>query len=405
MQEKLESMPNEYWWNADFDLALQQGRDPSGDEGLQIQVRELALHALLAAEPEDSVLLFEPPPEDFLRYLEKRGVAAPQVSVFPEVRAESRFRPYGWSPQAIALKGRYDMSVASPPLEAVRRVNGRSFAHRIEREALDCNVPRGAFGTLTDLQTLLHSEPDRPEGWVAKTEHGNAALGNRRLRKRQLDEADVRWLNTRLKQGPMVLEWWLQRTKDLCAVFEVTADGRVEGFAVHETIHTADGGFIGAVYDRTTAVPAQWHEVLAATTKTVAGALLREGYFGPVCLDALIWNDSGTARLRPLVDLNARRHVSEGWRRLADLWGGCLYGRFFSVRKLHLPATYEEFENALGADAWDPATRSGAIATSPLWLEGPGNRRRPRKLSVVFRGRSRDNVFAMERHFRQVFEK
>ncbi len=401
----LEPMPNEHWWNADFDLALQPARDPSCDEGLQVQVRELALHALIAAKAEDSVLLFEPPPEDFLRYLKHRGIEIPEISLFPKVRSGFQFRPYGWSPQAIALKEHYDMSVTSPPLKAVRRVNGRSFAHRIEREALDCNVPRGAFASLEELRVLLFSEPDRPEGWVAKTEHGNAALGNRRLRTRSPGEADIRWLKTRLEQGPMVLEWWLQRTKDLCTVFNVTADGRVENFAVHEAIHTVDGGFIGAVYDRTTATPEQWYEVLAATAKTVATALSQEGYFGPVCIDALIWNDCGTPRIRPLVDLNARRHASEGWCRLADLWGGCLYGRFFSVRKLRLPATYEEFENALGADTWDPATRTGTIATSPLWLRGPGNRRRPRKLGVVFRSRSRDNVFAMERRFREVFEK
>jgi len=398
-------MPSEHWWNADFDLALQQGRDPSGDEGLQTQVRELALHALTAAEAEDSVLLFEPPPEDFFQYLESRGVAVPQVSVFPEVRAGAEFRPYGWSPQAIALKGGYAIPVVSPPLEAVCRVNARSFAHSIEREALDCDVPRGAFASLEELRSLLLSEPGRPEGWVTKTEHGNAGLGNRRLRKRQLDEQDMRWLSARLEQGPMVLERWLQRTKDLCAVFNVNTDGRIKDFAIHETINTADGGFIGALYDRTTAVPAQWHDALAATAKTVAAALLQEGYFGPVCIDALVWDDAGTPRLRPLVDLNARRHASEGWRRLADLWDGCLYGRFFSVRKLRLPPTYEDFEDRLSEDAWNPETQTGAIVTSPIWLKAPGNRRRPRKLGVVFRGQSREHVFAMETRFRKVFEK
>jgi len=398
-------MPIEHWWNADFDLALQEGRDPSGDKGLQIQVRELALHALTAAEAEDSVLLFEPPPEDFLQYLESRGVAVPQVSVFPEVRKGSKFRPYGWSPQAIALKGRYDRPVASPSLEAVRRVNGRSFGHGIEREVLGCNVPRGAFASLADLRTLLSSEPGRPQGWVAKTEHGNAALGNRRLRTRQLGEGDIRWLRTRLEQGPMVLEEWLERTKDLCTVFNVTTEGDVEDIAVHETIHTADGGFIGALYDRTAASQELWLDQLTHTATTVAEAILEEGYFGPVCIDALVWNDSGTPRLRPLVDLNARRHASEGWRRLADHWGGCVYGRFYSVRKLRLPPSYEDFENQLGDDSWDPATRTGALATSPIWLEGQGNRRRPRKLGVVFRGKSRENVLAMDVRFRKVFEK
>lgn len=398
-------MPSEHWWNADFDLALQPGRDPSADPGLRAQVHELSLHALTAAAPEDSVLLFEAPPEDFLSYLTRRGIQAPRISILPEINAAFSFRPYGWGPQAITLNGRYDQSTASPPLKAVRRVNGRSFAHRIERETQGSEVPRGEFASIEQLQELLQSEPERPDGWVAKTEHGNAALGNRRLRSRQPGEGDIRWLSPRLEQGPMVLEWWLVRTKDLCAVFNVSPEGRVEDFAVHETIHTADGGFIGALYDGETTVSSVWHDALTTTAETVAAALLQEGYFGPVCVDALVWDDSGSSRVRPLVDLNARRHASEGWRRLAGQWGGCLYGRFFSVRKLRLPPTYDDFESALGSDAWNPSTRTGVIATSPLWLEGPGNRRRPRKLGIVFRERSREGVFEMETRFREVFEK
>lgn len=399
------SMPNEHWWNADFDLALQPGREPSADPGLEAQVHELSLHALTAAAPGDSVLLFEAPPDDFLSYLTQRDIQTPEISIVPEIRSSFQFRPYGWGPQAIALNEHYDQSTSAPPLEAVRRVNGRSFAHRIERQVQGSDVPRGKFTSPEHLQSLLQSEPERPDGWVAKTEHGNAALGNRRLRTRQLGEGDIRWLGPRLEQEPMVLEWWLERTKDLCAVFNVSPGGQVEDFAVHETIHTADGGFIGALYDGTIFLPEEWHETLRTNAETVAAALHQEGYFGPVCVDALAWDDCGSPRVRPLVDLNARRHASEGWRRLAEQWGGCLYGRFFSTRKLRLPPTYDEFERALGEDAWNPSTCSGVIATSPLWLEGPGNRRRPRKLGIVFREQSREGVFAMEKRFREVFEK
>lgn len=398
-------MPNEHWWNADFDLALQPGRSYASNGGFETQVRELALHALTAAKPEDSVLLFEPPPEDFLRYLEHRGVAIPQFSILPEVRPEFHFKPYGWSPQAITLKNRYDQPTTAPAPEAVRRVNGRSFGHHIERDVLGSDVPRGGFASLADLQAMLISEPERAEGWVAKTEHGNAALGNRRLRTRQLVEGDTRWLAARLERGPMVLEWWLSRTKDLCTVFGVTTDGRVNGLTIHETIHTSDGGFIGAVYDQEAPMPDPWQTGLTDTAEMVAKALKREGYFGPVCVDALVWNDNGTPRLRSMVDLNARRHASEGWRRLAEEWGGCLYGRFFSVRKLRLPQTYEEFENALAGDEWNSQTRKGTLLTSPMWLDGPGNRQRPCKLGVVFRDESREAVWAMESRFRQVFER
>lgn len=398
-------MPSEHWWNADFDLALQPGREPSADPGLQAQIQELSLHALTAAAPRDSVLLFEEPPEDFLAYLNGRDIETPRITVLPAISATFNFRPYGWSPQAIAMAARYGHSTSTPTLEAVRKVNGRSFGHEIERETQGSDVPRGQFTSLDQLRAFLRSEPDRPDGWVAKTEHGNAALGNRRLRSRTLGEDDIRWLEPRLEQGPMVLEWWLRRTRDFCTVFNVSVDGPVENLSVHETIHTADGGFIGALYDATTPLSQELHETLTINAETVAGSLLQEGYFGPACVDALIWDDNGSSRVRPLVDVNARRHASEGWRRLAEQWGECLYGRFFSTRKLRLPPTYGEFETALGADVWNPSTRTGVIATSPLWLDGPGNRRRPRKLGIVFRDHSREGVFAMENRFREVFEK
>ena len=270
---------------------------------------------------------------------------------------------------------------------------------------MDSRVPLGSFATLVELHLLLDSDISWSQGWVAKTEHGNAALGNRRIRNRQLESDDVNWLKPRLEEGPMVLERWLHRTKDLCTVFEVTADARVDGLTIHETIHTSDGGFIGALYDRESEVPTAWRTTLSASAETVAAALVSQGYFGPVCVDAFEWEEDGTPRIRPLVDLNARRHASEGWRRLANLWGGCLYGRFFSTRKLRLPTTYNEFEDKLAYDAWNDHTRIGVLLTSPMWLEGQGNRRRPRKLGVVFRGPSRESVFAMEMRFREVFER
>lgn len=398
-------MPNEHWWNADFDLALQPGWFPALKSEFEIQVRELTLHALMAAEPEDSVLVYDSPPEAFLHYLEDRGINTPRFSILPEVRPEFHFKPYGWSAKAITLKDRYDLPPVSPTFEAVRHVNGRSFGHFIEREILDSPVSRGQFRSVSDLNTLLASEAERAEGWVVKTEHGNAALGNRRLRNQQLQPDDLRWLNPRLQRGSMVLEWWLPRTMDLCTVFDLSADGTVDDYFIHESIHTSAGGFIGAVYDQEVPPLDVWHNELTNTAEIVASALAREGYFGPVCIDAFVWNDNGTKRLRPLVDINARHYASEGWRRLAHLWGSCVYGRFFSCRKLRLPRTYEEFETALSGDAWNSLTGNGVLLTSPMWLEDQGNPRRPRKLGVVFRESSKESVLALEKRFRETFER
>ncbi len=398
-------MTREHWWNTDFDLALQPGWSPTLDPNLAGQVRQLEMHALLAAEPEDTILVTDPLPEDFLAYLRNRGITPPQISRLPGVRPGACFSPYGWSPQAVALRGRYDNPVSYPRLEVVRRVNGRRFGHDIETGALGSEAPAGSFTTLEELEALLAAKPDWRHGWVIKTEHGNAALGNRRLRSRRANDDDQRWAAIRLERGPMVLERWLPRKLDLSVVFEIAENGSTSPFRVHETIHTSDGGVIGALFSEDRKDLDQWHRRLEDAARKVAQSLHDAGYFGPVCQDALVWTDGDSCHLRPLVEINARRHAGEGWSRVALIWGGCVYGRFYTTRRLRLPPSYEAFERALGSDAWDPRTRTGALLTSPLWLEATGGRKPPLKLGVVFRTSTRSDVLEMDARFRARFER
>ncbi len=398
-------MAREHWWNVDFDLALQPGWRPDDDPNLRAQIRQLELHALLAGKPEDTILVADPPPEIFLEYLRSRGLDTPLISVMPSVRSGSRFAPYGWSPQAIALRGRYDNPEPHPKLEVVRRVNGRRFSHDIEKELLGSRAPLGSFTSTDELERLLDSEPECPHGWVVKTEHGNAALGNRRLRTASITAEDRRWVESRQDRGPMVLERWQPRDLDLSVVFEVTDDGEAAGLSVHETVHTSDGGVIGAVFSEDRADLDRWRDQLEDAATTVARALCDAGYFGPVCMDALVWMDGGPQHLRPLVDINARRHAGEGWSRLAREWGGCVYGRFYSARRLRLPDAYDGLEHAVGADAWDPRSRTGVLLTSPLWLDTPTGPKRPLKLGVLFRAPTRTKALAMDARFRARFER
>ena len=398
-------MPAEHWWNADFDLSLAGTPDDSPPASLRDRISEFELHGLLAADPGDSVLLRELPPDDFVRRLENSGIETAEVTALPSVRADRRFEPYGWNTAAVELSTKYDRPPLFPPFEVVRRVNGRSFGHRVEREFLNSDAPLGGFSSIEELRARLDTLPDREEGWVVKTEFGNAALGNRRLRNRRLTNGDRRWLDARLARGPVVLERWFRRYGDYCAVFRVTGEGKIENLSFHETIHTADGAFIGAIFDRGEPIPQEWIDPMVRAAAIVAREVTREGYFGPVCIDAMAFDDDGEKRLRPLVDLNARRHASEGWKRLAGIFGGCLYGRFFSTRKLRLPDLAEDFERALGSDRWNSSTGRGTLATSPLWLGGNDGRRRPHKLGIVFAADSRDEVLAMESRFRRIFER
>jgi len=130
------------------------------------------------------------------------------------------------------------------------------------------------------------------------------------------------------------------------------------------------------------------------------------GYYGPVCLDGLLWRDRGTTRIRPLVDLNARLHASLAALRVWRGWGEdrVVFWRLFSRRKLLLPETHRGLERALGEDAFDPATRTGIVVTSPLWIDKGDGRRPPQRLGVLCAGTSRDETICLEKRFREIFE-
>jgi hypothetical protein len=102
-------------------------------------------------------------------------------------------------------------------------------------------------------------------------------------------------------------------------------------------------------------------------------------------------------RLRPLVDLNCRRSMSDGayrlWRRFAPerTW----YYRFFNRRKLSLPTRWPEALAALGGRRYDRSRQRGVLLASPLDFG---------KLAVIFVAGDRSEIFNLEKAFRARFE-
>jgi hypothetical protein len=398
--------PAEFHVNGDFDFSLRPRRPEAGRDGFARGVRELPLHLLLIGRPEDSVRAGGRPPQELVDELGRCGLELPAVTLLPEVRRHSRLVPFGWNRAAAELNQRYARPAQHPPLEVVRRVNGRRFAADIESELGDGEHVAGTFGSLDQLERFLQEAPRPADGWVVKAEHGNAAVANRRLRSSALIDADRRFLSAVLAEDDaVVLEPWLDRRGDLSASFRVGGDGVALQLEVHEVINTADGAFIGARFGGSEPTD-QWRSAMERTAVEVARRLAVAGYTGPACTDGLLWQDRGRTRIRTLVDLNARLHVSSACLRVWREWGEqpVLLWRFFSSRRLSLPDGFEALRQALGRDAFDPDTRLGTLMTSPLWIGGSGRRQRPIKLGVLFAARSRAGTERLESSFRETFE-
>jgi hypothetical protein len=316
--------------------------------------------------------------------------------------------PYGWDRETAELAGRYDDPPPPPDLGVVRRVNGRTFAHRISRDLLGDDPGPGAARSVGDVERLLAADMDAPSGWVVKTEHGNAALGNRRLRSRQLGPADRRWLEGAFADHDrVVIERWRDRVVDLCTVLEVEPGGGARDVAVHELVHTAAGSFIGALFDPEGPVIRRAASRAARAAEPVAAALAREGYVGPACLDSFVWWRGDRPALRPLVDLNARLHASWPARRLWNSWAPdrVLYWRLVARRRLALSDDPMAAHASLGDDRLDPVGRCGTVIVSPTAFGEPGSWRPARRVAVAFVAPDRASVFRLEARFRERFER
>jgi hypothetical protein len=174
---------------------------------------------------------------------------------------------------------------------------------------------------------------------------------------------------------------------------------------VHETVCTAAGALVGARFTPATE-DSEICEALAESARHVARRLTAEGYFGPVCQDAFVWNDGGARRLRPLVDLNCRRSMSDGayrlWRRIAP--DRHLFYRFFSRRRLRLPEDQQARIEALGARGFTVARGEGILLASPVSFAAGRGSAPTAKPAVLFIAHRAREVHALERWFRDRFE-
>jgi hypothetical protein len=401
-------MAREYEFNVDFDLSLRRSPPETMMGELNRQISEMAWHALFAGRAGDSVRVSGPVPGEFLDGLERNGLTVPELTIRPAIRSDRRFTPFGWSQSAIELNGRYREPSPHPGWSVVRRVNGRSFARALEIELTGYETPAVEARSVEEIVACLAAQPDSENGWIVKADHGNSGLGNRRLRDRELGDRDREWIGRLLEEDDLLLlEQWRRRVLDIGVSFDLGADGKVADLVNHEVVNTADGAFIGAIYGSGSPTIEPWRRDLESPVERVAERLHQEGYFGPVNLDAFVWEREGEDRLRPLVDLNARSNMSSSVKQLWDSWErpGVLYWRFFTRRRLHLPETHHELEEAIGMDRFDPDRRRGVLVTSPMWVIDGGRRSPLHKLGVLFVADTRNGVLAQERRFRERFDR
>ncbi len=265
--------------------------------------RRLAPHLLWLARPGDALLLLEPWSEHLQREAQRRGIELISPARPEEEHQQERiFTPWGWTPSAVAVGEAVEAIVRPIPLSIVKRVNSKLWSHKLEVELGIAQKGATTASTFEELKEATARACPQPEDkWVIKSPFGFAARDRVLGRGPVLEEAQAKWSRRRLSQGAtLIFQPWLDVIREYGVVMEISSDGAIEihGFSDLQTngAGTAKGYLLGRP-------PAPHRAIeLEKIARLVGERLFREGYYGPVGVDAL----EHAGGLHPLLEINAR---------------------------------------------------------------------------------------------------
>lgn len=288
--------------NADFEMELAAApgcyrRPPSYDK----LNRRLAPLLLWLACAGDALLLDEPWPENLLAEARRRDVeiVSPRGTSAQSTRI---FTPWGWTASAVALGNRVGASVEPVPLATIARVNSKLWSHAFEQE-LGIALPTAcAAATWAELQAAVaRACPRAADKWVIKSPLGFAARDRVLGRGPRLEGPAAVWAGRRLSGGETLLfQPWLNVIREYGVQLHILPGGGVHILGISDLQTNGAGTAKGYLLGRK--VEARRAAELEQVAMLVGERLWREGYVGPVGVDAL----EHTGGLHPLLEINAR---------------------------------------------------------------------------------------------------
>jgi hypothetical protein len=297
-------MGSRLWYmNADFETELSQAsgayrRLPPADALNQ----RLAPHLLWLAQRGDALLLKEPWSEHLRSEAKRRGVEL----VSPEQATSLSthlFTPWGWTPSAVAAGHEAGAEVLPPaPLSTIARVNSKLWSHALEVELGWALSGATTAATFDELQEAVAKAcPAAGNKWVIKSPFGFAARDRVLGRGPSLETAQARWCERRFEKGEcLIFQPWLEVIREYGIVMEISTDGAHVIHGISDLQTNGAGTGKGYILGRPP-VPHRMIE-LERIAAIVSERLFKEGYCGPVGIDAL----EHSGGLHPLLEINAR---------------------------------------------------------------------------------------------------
>jgi uncharacterized ferritin-like protein (DUF455 family) len=281
--------PDLYWFNPGVEYEVRNATPAALLTGLE---RDLATVPAVLAGRDDQVLVPCLPSLAWQKAMVDAGFPLPAFATSVEGPIR-RYRPWGWSPRAAAVLGTAGPAGHAERLSRAwwcdREIPGLDPADRpvvAQSEEEAAAAVRGIRGPWVIKAVLTAGGRDRIRG--------EGPLGPR----------DCQWVARFVAaQGAVVVERWVDGVVDLSILAE---DGRRLGITRFAVRGGAWAGHLTGPW--TTGLPASIHRFLheaqvARQLDAAAAAVDPGGAYG---VDALIYREAGTLRLRPVIEVNAR---------------------------------------------------------------------------------------------------
>jgi hypothetical protein len=215
-----------------------------------------------------------------------------------------------WSPtpRALAeLAAAGALLPAAPGVEVLRTVNARPFAAAVREPLQRASFEKRVVFTLEEA--LAQLALPAALGWLVRRTFGAAGRGRRRIAAGRPSEPEQAWIVASLRLGALVVEPWVEITREYTRSAFVDAQGCVRISAPGFQQTTRAGAWTGTDPAGADEIARADDRELEAAVARAGTALARAGYFGPFGIDAYRHRaQDGSARsvLNPLSEINAR---------------------------------------------------------------------------------------------------
>ncbi|HWL11059.1 MAG TPA: hypothetical protein VNQ76_21805 [Planctomicrobium sp.] len=317
-------MPRLFAGNFSFEQGLLPGHQPS--RTITRFEAELACIWLAVARDGDEVLCGGVISEEEQSRLAELCSVQPKF-LSPDQLDQSRATelvPWGWTPGIRQLADRLRISIVAPEQETIRTVNSRVFGYELCRE-LNVRIPgESVVRSLPELMPAIQNAHAESGGWIIKPNQGQAGRGQLRGETPFLAEQQLATILHRLsKQEAVLVEPKLNRILEIGVQWRIHQGGDFELDGITQLLTDDRGRYLGTAIH-----PGEVHgievEAMNECLRIQSRAIERIaalGYFGPVGIDAMLFRDGESERIRPIQDINARWTMGRiGWE-WGQKWG------------------------------------------------------------------------------------